>query len=99
MLDEKQKEQILSGRKIIDTHRIEHVKLYVTVGIKDIPSAHTPLLEALMKAMAVLPFKDINEFFETSGLFNVQELGYENFDTFAIQATSAEKETLKKMWK
>lgn len=99
MLDDKQKEQILLGRKMIDAHRIEHAKLYTTIGIKDIPNAHTPLTEAMLKGISEIPFKSLDEFFDMSMLFNVQELGYETKESFGLSATIVEKQTLKGMWK
>lgn len=73
MVDE---EKILAGRASVDAYRVAHAQLYTGGWYKDIPEAHTPLLEKMKADHKAQGFNSLDEFFSASELQNIQELGF-----------------------
>ncbi|MBA7473846.1 hypothetical protein ES707_09191 [subsurface metagenome] len=69
------KAKILAGRKAVDAYRQAHSALHTQPCRKGIPEEHTPLLNIMVKAFKGLGFNTIQEFFDASELFNLQETG------------------------
>jgi len=68
---------ILKGRVAVDAYREAHSLLHSKVWSKGVPEAHTPLLNTMIKGLKEEGFNNLREFFESSHLFNLQELGLE----------------------
>lgn len=60
------KDKILAGRKAVEAYRTAHTALYKHGWHKGIPEAHTPLLNAMLKAFKGLGFNSLEEFFNAS---------------------------------
>lgn len=70
-MDEKTK--ILKGREAVDAYRAAYTRLYAGGWHKGIPEEHTPLLNALLDALAGLGFNSLDEFFAGSEKLNEVE--------------------------
>jgi len=86
-------EKILVGREAVDAYRDAHSKLYVAGWHKGIPEEHTPLLHIMLDKFKEQGFNSIQEFFNASNLFNIQELGLEG-----KELTDLDREALEGMW-
>jgi len=97
-MDEKLKENILAGRSFVDEYRGEHSKLYDKGWHKGIPEEHTPLLNSLLNKLNAKDFSSLQEFFATSELLSIQELGFADREDFEANAIDADREALERMW-
>jgi len=92
------KTKILAGRKAVDAYRISHSKLYEGGWHKGIPEEHTPLLGIMRKVLQEQGFWYLQDFFDTSELLNIQELGFKDRADFDARAPDTDREALDRMW-
>jgi hypothetical protein len=67
------KQNVLKGRKAVDTYRTAHTQLYVGGWNKGIPEAHTPLLNTLLTNLKKQGFNSLAEFFQASTELDIAE--------------------------
>ncbi len=67
---------ILAGRAVVDAYRAAHVLLYTNslISARDIPDAHTPLLNTMLAELKKQGFNSLDEFFTASENLNKQQI-------------------------
>lgn len=91
------KEKVLKSRKVVDEYREAHRQLHSKPWHRDIPEEHTPLLDVMLAKFKEQGFNSLREFFDTSELLNLQELGFASREDFEAKATETEKQNLMEM--
>ncbi len=97
-MDQVTRSEVVEGRKAVDAYRETHRQLHSEPWHRDIPEEHTPLLNKLLSELEGQGFSWLQEFFDTSELLNIQELGFSSREDFEARATEADREALRRMW-
>lgn len=104
------KQKIEAGRNQVEAYRTAHAQMHSKPWHRGIPKEHTPLLEALVNALAGLGFTStetdfepkkteiLAKFFNASVLLNLEELGFTDWEDFIARATEADREALRLKW-
>ena len=104
------KQKILAGRNRVDAYRTAHTKMHEKPWHKGVSEEHTPLLEAMVKALDGLGFTSteaefepkkteiLAKFWAESDLQNIKELGFVDREDFKDRATKADKAALRLKW-
>jgi len=90
---------VQSGRTAIEQYRTAHAALYVDSKIKDIPAAHTPLLEIMKTCLQQAGFKTIDEYFKENREENAKTLGFTSVKELFEKGTVEQKQQYREMWK
>ena len=103
--------KVEAGRSAVDVYRDAHAQLHEKSYYRAIHADHTPLLEQLIDGLDKVGFTStesdfiskkteiLANFFDTSDLENIKELGFENKADFKGNATKEDKLALREMWK
>ena len=103
------KSVVLSGRKVVDTYREAHNKIYNDESI-NISEAHTTLLNKSISDLELLGYTSdsvdfggrvaqiLGKFWDDSNSLNVKELGFVSVVNFEENATPEDRVNLTEKW-
>lgn len=97
-MDEQKKQRVLSGRQAVNAYRLAHTKLHLRGWHKGIPEGHTPLFNTLLAELKKHGSGSLDEFFKSSELLNMQELGFVSRGDFETKATGIDIADFERKW-
>ena len=97
-MDKQERYKVLSGRQAVNAYRLAHSQLYSGGWHKDIPEGHTPLFNTLLAELKKHGAGSLDEFFKSSELLNMQELGFVSREDFEAKATGIDIADFDRKW-
>lgn len=107
-MDDKEKKEVEDARLAVEKYRNAHDQMYVDFKGRQDTDTQIKIFGDLLKELEIYgfiaekeqpPHEAISVFFDKSLLYNVQELGYEDYDDYKTNSSLNDKETLQTMWK
>lgn len=98
-MDEQERLKLLSGRQAVDAYRLAHSQLHSEGWHKGVSEEHTPPFNILLAELKKHGSGSLDEFFKSSELLNMQELGFVSREDFETKATGIDIEALDRKWR
>ena len=107
-MDTKEKKEVEDARLAVEKYRNAHDQMYVDFKGRQDLDTQAQIFDTFLKDLGdqgfvisdqETPSNAIDRFFDKSVLYNVQELGYKDYDDYMAKVSLSDKETFETMWK